>query len=723
MKKYLSTLVLVLVVSYLQAQELRPFTPRFSIDTKGRLVYVTNNIITTKQHSGGTAVAYFQAPPSCPVSALCKNDGEYATNIDIDGDPSTFNSSSATLTVPDCSAIEFAGLYWGAGIAISQGNNGPLPMSPGNWNQIKFKAGTGTYQTITASVTDTVNVTFHGYQSFADVTELVRQSRSASYTIANVKCDSVNTSGQPIVNAYGGWNMIVIFRDSTQGLRNLTIFDGMAVVRNASGFTTRDITVTGFKCPPSGSVSAKLGVVVYDGDRGAIDGFLMKQNSDGVYVNQTAAGESADGTSGLADAWNSSITDTGSLVTSRIPAHQNTYGYDAHVYKLNNAGFKYLRNNDNSASIRINTTSEGYVLGIVTSEIDTYEPEMIIENGLQNLNGPILEKSDTVLINGTIKNDGTDIADQVFVKDSLPAYFKYVPGSVILEGSNKTDAAGDDEVTYNATSHVMTINIGTGSTAAGGGTVAANSTALYTYSYRVTISNNCADIGITRVALSQSSSLFYSGVSSGVAESTGSRPLSSNGCINPVGANVAVLPAGCNVVVPVRLVAFSAIATANGNLVNWTTEEHYDVKKYTLQSSADAVHFSDMYINNVTVRQGTFNYSYTDPKHYSGTVYYRLVMTGTDDNSIYSNIVWIRINNSASEVSLNPNPATGNTVTLFSGVKIQKLQWYDGKGALVKTTTNPVNGQLIAVGDLPAGLYFIKVYTNNEVTSIRLIKQ
>ncbi len=118
---------------------------------------VTNNIITTKQRSGGTAVKYDAAAPACPAgSFLCKNDGEFNTNIDIDSDPATFNSSSATLTMPTCNSVAYAALYWSAGIAISQNNNGALPMRSTGWNNILFKAPGGAYQAITAEKTDTL---------------------------------------------------------------------------------------------------------------------------------------------------------------------------------------------------------------------------------------------------------------------------------------------------------------------------------------------------------------------------------------------------------------------------------------------------------------------------------------------------------------------------------------------------------------------------------------
>jgi uncharacterized repeat protein (TIGR01451 family) len=708
------------------AQELRPFTPRYSTDLKGRLVFVSNNIITTKQRSGGSAVAYNQAPPACPTgSVLCKNDNEYPTNIDIDGDPSTYNSSSSQLTLPDCSGVAFAGLYWGAGIAISQGSNGAAPMSPGNWNTVRFRTPNGAYQTITANNVDTVNTVFHGYQSYADVTNLVRSGGSGYYTVANVKCDTVNAGNTPMVNAYGGWTMVVIYRDSTQPMRNLTVFDGMAVVGTSGGASTstRDIGVSGFSCPPTGDVNARLGVIVYDGDRGAIDGFQMRRNSDGVFADQTAAGESAATTSGVRDAWNSSISDTGSLVTSRIPAHQNTYGYDAHLFKLNNSGFEYLRNNDQSTVIRISTTSEGYVLGVVTAEIDTYEPEMIMENTLTNTRtGGTLVKGDTLILTTRVRNTGTDVAEGVRAEDKLPPYFKYVENSLRIDGAAQTDALNDDRAGYNAATRTVVAYMGQGSGAGTGGDVAPAG-ASYELQYRITISDNCADIGVTPLALVQQSRLFYQGQAGGTSDSTASRPLSSTQCLSPVSPDTLFLLTGCDQTLPVRLLSFTGQAVGNGALLQWQAQEQGDGREYVLEASADGVQYAPVYQLQPGANFGVMEYDYLDASFDARAGrYYRLLVKSIDGAPYYSHVVRIREAGAPASFSLGPVPA-GETVIFRTTTKVERLEAYTAAGQQVRVWNKPVNGQSLSLGGMATGVYFIKAYTANGTLLQKLIKR
>lgn len=706
------------------AQVIRSFTPRFTTDTKGRMVFVSNNIITTKQKSGGNAPVYMQAPPSCPASSfLCKNDGENNTNIDIDGDPTTFNSSSASITLPDCSGVAYAALYWSAGIAASQAPNPALPMSNGGWNEIKFKTPGGSYQTVIADRTDTINSVFHGYQSFADVTGLVRKGGSGYYTVANVKCDTVNPSNQPIVNAFGGWTMVVIYRDSTQPLRNMTIFDGLAVVRNSGTDNVRTITVSGFKCPPTGDVAAKLGMVVYDGDRDAADGLEVRRNSDNTFKAQTDAGESADIFTNAGDAWNSSITDTTSLVSTRIPAHENTYGYDAHIFKLNNATKQYLRNDDNTAVFRMRTSSEGYVLGVVTSEIDTYEPEMLMENTITNLNGPTVEKGDTLLVDSRIRNTGTDLALQVHADNKLEPYFKYVPNSIVINGVAKSDSEGDDEASYDPVTQKVSGYVGAGSSASAGGTVSANNTANYSLSYKVTISESCADIGITPTPLLLQSKIFYQGQASGTADSVASRPMVLNNCVQPIAPDTLQLLSGCGSTLPVRLLGFSGSRSGNGILLKWSVEEHNDGKNYLLQSSVNGTDFTAVYSRDVPLQEGVFNYEHLDITSYnSNAIYYRLVMKSVDGTIEYSRTISIRKDSNV-QLDLSPNPVVSGTVTFRSSAIINRLEWYNTNGQLVKTLVNPVNGQTIQLGELGTGIYLVKAYKEGETVTIKMIKK
>ncbi len=167
----------------------------------------------------------------------------------------TFNSSSADLNLPTCSEILFAGLYWGA----SQGTNGTnISWRIGETN-IKLKLpGAGTYTTLTSTQSDYHDGTLvpglphTGYRCFADITSLMNAtSPNGTYTIA----DMVGPLG--IVNGSGGWTIVVAYANPGLQPRNLTVFDGSAIMNG--GDPPLYVGVSGFLTPPSGPVSCERG--------------------------------------------------------------------------------------------------------------------------------------------------------------------------------------------------------------------------------------------------------------------------------------------------------------------------------------------------------------------------------------------------------------------------------------------------------------------------------
>ncbi len=712
--KYAVLLCLLLYLAVVKAQDIRPFTIRYTTDARGKMVMVANNIITTKKKSSGGNVNYARVPPSCPGSGeLCKNDDQNNTNIDIDGDAATFNSSGATLTLPTCHSILYAALYWGAGITINQGSNGALPLRSTGWNNVLVKAPGRAYQSVTATTIDTMKSVFHGYQAFADITQLVRDAGAGMYTIANVKCDTVNASGTALVNAFGGWTLMVIYADPSQPLRNFTIFDGLSIIGNSSGINSRDIKIKGFKSPPSGNISATLGMVVYDGDRGEKDGFFVKRNAADVFTNQTATAESAKALANADDAWNSSITDTGSLVTTRMPAHQNTYGYDAHMFRLNNTLNRYLRNNEDSAVVRISTSSEGYVLGLVTSEIDTYYPELILENAVEAVHpAAYLFPGDTLQITSTVRNTGNNSATGVRAEDRLPAHFSYVPNSIYIDNVQKTDASGDDAGEYLAGSRTVVARLGLGGNITAGG-------ATYELRYKIVITAACA---AEATDLPQQTRLYFQDQASTVLDSTGSRPKSIDNCVAAMGAGrVTIQP--CLTVLASKLVQFTASNTRSGIYLQWIAEEHRDVTGYTVESSTDGVHFKAIDSRAVPLQDGRFSYSFTDSRGYGSTkIYYRLRISGNRNKNTFSKVLLVNHaeNNNMQLLQASPDAPS---IIIKSGKPIAFVQWFNEKGQFVRSTQNVSAGQPIAVGNLPAGVYFLRVFTDDSMQVLKMLRR
>ena len=96
------------------------------------------------------------------VGTGLNNNDRTLTWIDVDGDPATFDSSSADLALPPGARVLFAGLYYGG--KLSAGTGGSPAPNPGARNTVRFKApGDTAYRTVTASQVDDSSTQYQGF--------------------------------------------------------------------------------------------------------------------------------------------------------------------------------------------------------------------------------------------------------------------------------------------------------------------------------------------------------------------------------------------------------------------------------------------------------------------------------------------------------------------------------------------------------------------------------
>ncbi|MFT3982244.1 MAG: T9SS type A sorting domain-containing protein [Ferruginibacter sp.] len=379
------------------------------------------------------------------------------------------SSSTADLDIPTtCNRVLFAGLYWTA----SYLNSGTATswMRPG-FDSVLFKLpGSPAYQTIVSQATDVYSaanvpgLTYNGYQCFADVTSLLNTTNAnGTYSVANM----MGPVG--MANSCGGWTMVIAYSNPSLLPRNLTVFDGCAMV--VSGSTAIDIGINGFLTPPTGPVSCELGCVVLDGDRGWTDAFQFRQQGASTFYNLA---NTAVPLNGANDAFNSKISYKGNLVTNRNPSYSNTIGFDASVFDLPNTGNAQLSNNQTAATIRMSSPSEGYIAQILTTSITQYNPAFALSKISTDINGGSLMAGDSLRYRINYRNVGNDASIQSVLIDNIPTGTTYKPGSVKINGVAKTDAPGDDEAEYDAVNNRIVYRLGTGATAAAGGNIAFN---------------------------------------------------------------------------------------------------------------------------------------------------------------------------------------------------------------------------------------------------------
>ena len=435
---------------------------------------------------------------------------------------SSFSSTSANLALNPCSQVLWAGLYWGANHQSGVGADTAWIKQE---NTVKLRVpGSSTYQTITSTQSDYHNsarlagLNHAGYFCFADITSLIIDPNNANgtYTVADI----VAPVGFP--SCGGGWTIAIAYANATEIQRNITIFDGSAVVK--IGSPNLFVPISGFLTPPVGPVSCELGVVAYDGDRGVglEDNFYFKQDANpavGVYTNLTP-----NATSALNNMFNSTISNKGVVPgpALRNPAHNNTLGYDADIIEIPNCGPAncILGNSQTSASIRLSSTVEDFFVQVITTAVSIYNPSYAFDKTATDINGGSFLPGDSLLYKIKFTNQGNDSSVNTVIIDNLPSGTAFIPGSIKIGTTAKTDGLGDDQAEYDFANNRIMFRIGVGATSAAGGRVGPSVTD--SVEFKVVSPSSCQIISCVG-SLRNSARINYGGKLSGAVlyDSTG----------------------------------------------------------------------------------------------------------------------------------------------------------------------------------------------------------
>ena len=95
-----------------------PFTVRYAQTLRGSINAVGNQLLTCPAAATGCTDARNRVGTSTTL-----NNNYNMGYVDVDGDASTLNSSTATLALPAGATVTWAGLYWGADTAAGTGGS------------------------------------------------------------------------------------------------------------------------------------------------------------------------------------------------------------------------------------------------------------------------------------------------------------------------------------------------------------------------------------------------------------------------------------------------------------------------------------------------------------------------------------------------------------------------------------------------------------------------
>ncbi|WP_204345082.1 T9SS type B sorting domain-containing protein [Psychroserpens algicola] len=393
------------------AQNYEPFTPRFNEDLKGDIVLIGNNILGPDNNAFNDNSVY--------------NHNVDMRYIDIDGDATTFSSSSSDLDIPNpnCYRIIYAGLYWGA---VNPGNE---PIT-----EVKFKGPVGGYNDIQGTIIyDANGTTVDGgdsfsYACFADVTDIVTSFGSGTdlgtYTVGNVSSAEGQTSTFNPYNGTGqsaGWSLFIVYEDPTLPGKSITSFDGFSAISVPGNNPNLDIPVDGFRTIPAPApVRANFAFATLEGDS-PIVGDRLRLNG----VSLSTADRP------VTNFFNSSVTQLDATpVNNRVPNSTNTLGFDTGVMAIPNPGNTVIANDATSGTIRLETSGDTYFPYFFAFAVEIIEPNIVLtkiveDDAGNDIGGQTVGLGSSLNYVIGFQNTGNDNATNFQIRDILPVNIIY----------------------------------------------------------------------------------------------------------------------------------------------------------------------------------------------------------------------------------------------------------------------------------------------------------
>jgi Protein of unknown function (DUF3344) len=342
----------------------RAFSTRYTRSDHGGIAMAANTLLTCQ-------------PSATCTAALARTgtltNGDFAMrHVDVDGTGTTFNSSRATLDLPDGAIVRFAGLYWGA--ATNAGTDGTAAPDAALRSRVRLDAPGAAAETVVATRTDTDATDARRYQAFADVTDQVVAAGDGIYTVANVQAGTGR-------DRFAGWGLVVAYSDEDSPGRRMVVVDGYQPLMRGERLET-DVPLTGFLTPATGTVAGRLSVFALEGDSTATPDEALLEGRP-----LSDAANPAD------DFFNSTMTSDGVPVTGRTPAAPNTLGVDADDLAVTGL----LGNSETRATLTLTTGFERALPGVVALSIADSVP---LNTALPTVSGTTAEGEELTATTG-----------------------------------------------------------------------------------------------------------------------------------------------------------------------------------------------------------------------------------------------------------------------------------------------------------------------------------
>ena len=166
---------------------------------------------------------------------------------------------------------------------------------------------------------------------------------------------------------------------------------------------------------------------------------------------------------------------------------------------------------------------------------------------------------------------------------------------------------------------------------------------------------------------------------------------------------------------PIHYVSLAGKTDKNKHDLSWTIIADEAIRNIEVEISADGSSFNSL----TTVVPTAKNFSYLP--YNSNLLYYRLKVTSVVNQIVYSNIIALR-GSGITDKLFSVSTLVQHDITVNASENFQ-YRLSDANGRILNNGKGLKGFNKIPISNMPAGLYFISIYSNNQVQTERIIKQ
>ncbi len=244
-----------------------------------------------------------------------------------------YTSASANLNLDPNDIVEKAYLYWaGSGTGdfnvklngidiVAQRTFGLVQL---NWNLPAFSA-------------------------FADVTAMIQNTGNGTYTFSDLDLNTVIINSDYCTNRtnFGGWALLIVYKNSTLPLNQVNVYDGLQGVPNAINITLSSLNVVD-------NVGAKIGFIAWEGDS-VLSTESLIFNGNVLSNAQNPPNNAFNG-------------------TNSFTAATDLFNMDLDVYDIQNN----IQVGDQTAQIQLTSSQDFVMVNTVVTKLNSQVPDAVI---------------------------------------------------------------------------------------------------------------------------------------------------------------------------------------------------------------------------------------------------------------------------------------------------------------------------------------------------------